>query len=244
MARINFEDKLWFDPRLELLIKRIGKFEAVGVLCCFWRLAQIYWTDKENPCSLIPEKAFNLAHFPADVLFECEFAERREGGIYAKGAEKNFEWVFKKRESGKKGGLAKAKQVVAGAKQMLSKSKQTLPSSSFSSSFSNNKENTLGSVEPHTDFGFEEELQNNYPKRNGSQRKQQALNTLKRKIKTKEEYAEFCTALRNYRDWCDREGKTGTEFVLQMTTWANNWREWLVLPDNKNNKPKKVLDFT
>lgn len=101
--------------------------------------------------------------------------------------------------------------------------------------------NLLVSDETDTVFSFEEELQNKYPKRNGSLNKAAAVRILKRKIKTKEEYDLFLTALANYRLWCDREKKTGTQYVLQISTWVNNWQEWLELPDGKNKKSKVVV---
>lgn len=97
MPRINVEDKLFLDERFIELAEDVGRFQAVGMLVCFWRLAQQYWVKEE----LIPAEVFNRRY---KILEKYGFAERREQGFYCSGSEQQFAWVVKQHKNGQKGG--------------------------------------------------------------------------------------------------------------------------------------------
>lgn len=72
-----------------------------------------------------------------------------------------------------------------------------------------------------------EALYQAYPKRKGSQRKTKGLETLKKKIKTQEQYDKILTAIKNYHAECEVNQKLGTEYVLQFATFVNGvWEEY------------------
>lgn len=104
----------------------------------------------------------------------------------------------------------------------------------------NRKEYMGSKKEPDTNFNFEEILKN-YPKRSGSLKKKTAILSLTKSIKNQGSLLLLTQAVENYRLWCDREKKTGTEFVMQLSTFANCWEEW-VEPDSAN-VPKKPFNF-
>lgn len=97
MARINVETKVWSMPAVQKLMIKMGdRHKAKGVLIDLWELAQTHWFPDRK---LIPEQAFKHADLP-DILFDLGLAEKRLGGIYAKGSEEAFAWLFEKRAAG------------------------------------------------------------------------------------------------------------------------------------------------
>lgn len=101
MARINLEDCFWADPRFTYLSKLLNDdLRAIGACIRLWRIAQSYSVRGE----LLPESAFNFAMLPNE-LFDAGFAERRDAGIYVKGADEHFSWLLSKVENGKIGGI-------------------------------------------------------------------------------------------------------------------------------------------
>jgi hypothetical protein len=99
MARINIESDLRIQPRFKALVRIVGdEDKAVGMLERFWRLAQRYWGQE---MALVPERDFEIEGL--EILLEVDLAERREGGIYARGSEQNFDWYLKKCRAGKLG---------------------------------------------------------------------------------------------------------------------------------------------
>jgi hypothetical protein len=143
MARINFEDSLWSDPRFLKLCVRLGDEEkAVGRLVIAWRFAQRFWCPDKKP---MPEDAWAAAGLGTELI-DTGLAKRVEKGIYLSGIEEQFAWWFQRQEAGKKGGDAtakKAKQKVATAKRRVATGKreeagpkQNEPSYSSSFSFS------------------------------------------------------------------------------------------------------------
>ena len=109
MARLNIEDSIWNDPRYWQLEQKLGKLGA-SQLFVFWKTAQAYWSNGKK---LVPEKAFRLAGFSEEII-NCELAERRPDGIYAKGAKKHFQWYFdsaeKRKTAGRIGGIKSAEK--------------------------------------------------------------------------------------------------------------------------------------
>jgi hypothetical protein len=68
---------------------------------------------------------------------------------------------------------------------------------------------------------------NEYPKRLGVSRKAEGIKRLKKQIKTAEDLDSLVGAIKAYREECDNNGKTGTQFVMQFSTFANCWREYV-----------------
>lgn len=101
MARINWEERVLTDPRMVILIKKLGRITAFGAMIEFWMLAQKFWLRDQ----LIPEEIFQSFEIPEDVI-SVGFGERRDGGIYACGSDKYFSWLRAKVENGRKGGVA------------------------------------------------------------------------------------------------------------------------------------------
>lgn len=105
MPRINFEDKLFVDPRYKKLCQLLGEVQANGWLVILWRLAQEYY--RKNILE-VPVKVYEFALFPKELI-ECEFVEKKEDSYYIKGSKRNFEWMKKRKEAGSKGGRTTAK---------------------------------------------------------------------------------------------------------------------------------------
>lgn len=92
MARINIDDELHADIRFKRLVRKLGnEDQAIGMLYRFWRLAQDYWGDE---CGLMPIAEFEAEDFRP--LAEVGFAEIRDDGYYAAGAEERFAWYLQK----------------------------------------------------------------------------------------------------------------------------------------------------
>lgn len=99
MARINVEDDYWSDPRREILARLVGDQErADGRMLRAWRVAQGFWKKDE----LIPPRMWDTGGF--DGILEADLAEKRDGGIYVRGAEGHFGWLESRARAGQKGG--------------------------------------------------------------------------------------------------------------------------------------------
>jgi hypothetical protein len=101
MARINVDDELLSFPRFQALVRRLnGDTEkALGRLIRFWWAAQRHWGQNRE---LVPIDEFELGD--CEHLLEVGLAVRRETGVYARGAEKHFEWYFERLEAARLGG--------------------------------------------------------------------------------------------------------------------------------------------
>lgn len=107
MARINIEDSIMEKAGFQKLMIKLGdRHKAMGVVWDLWRLAQKYWFPEKR---LIPFSAFEEADLP-ECLFDAGIglAEKRADGIYAKGSEEQFSWLFDSREQSKLGGQKSA----------------------------------------------------------------------------------------------------------------------------------------
>lgn len=132
MPRINIEESVFSTISFSKLIISLGERQrAIGAIVELWITAQKYWLPDKN---LIPAEEFKSID-NWKLLLDCRFAEERDNGFYAKGAEKHFQWWFNKQAAGRNGGLAKA----SSAKQKASTAKLLVPSFSSSSSFSSSE---------------------------------------------------------------------------------------------------------
>lgn len=108
MARLNIEDSIMEKAGFQKLMIKMGdRHKAMGVVWDLWRLAQKYWFPNKE---LIPLKVFEEAEIP-DCIFDksISLAEKRPHGVYAKGTEEQFAWLFDLREKAKIGGRNSAK---------------------------------------------------------------------------------------------------------------------------------------
>lgn len=100
MARINLDDKLFKEQGFQDLMIAVGNRRmAKGIVWELYVLAQKFWFPDRLP---IPLDVFKAAEFP-EVLYSANgLCELREGGVYARGSEEQFKWLFQKSEAGKK----------------------------------------------------------------------------------------------------------------------------------------------
>lgn len=171
-ARINIESDLFTrNEWTDLVIHFKDRAKALGELNWAWITAQQFWFPDRNP---IPHDVWKLQRLN-DALIDCGFAEKREDGVYMKGSEAQFSWLFQKQESGRKGGEASAKkraeqnttdvisissdaQADSSAAQAplddaqvdSSAVKQIQPSYSFSSSYSSSEELNLKNLKANS----------------------------------------------------------------------------------------------
>jgi hypothetical protein len=108
VARLNFDDALFKEEGFQNLLISVGdRQKAKGIVWELYELAQKYWYPDRK---LIPLEAFYDRNLPEDLYAKGGLAELRDGGVYVKGSEKQFEWLFEARENGKKGGKTSAKR--------------------------------------------------------------------------------------------------------------------------------------
>jgi uncharacterized protein YdaU (DUF1376 family) len=72
-----------------------------------------------------------------------------------------------------------------------------------------------------------------YPKRHGNLNRTAARAKFETKIRNGADPEEIIAAAERYKQFCDAEGKTGTEYVAMMSTWINQerWKDDLPEPD-------------
>lgn len=113
MARINVEDELFADFRFQDLCSTLGDIEkALGKMVRLWIVAQKYWVDNQ---ALIPFQVFEKG--PWEACLNAGLVEKRDTGYYVCGSEKQFSWLTKASEAGKKS--AKNRQEKYGTSQPL-----------------------------------------------------------------------------------------------------------------------------
>lgn len=120
--RYNLDDEFFADPRYEMLAELIGDGEkTVGRCVKAWRLA---WKYHENG-KLIPRAL--AEHAGIMDLVRVDLAEEREDGIYVRGTDEKFAWIFKNRESAQAGGRksAEARKEKYGSAKPQAKQKRT-----------------------------------------------------------------------------------------------------------------------
>jgi hypothetical protein len=167
MARLNVDDSWWSDSRRSKLIEllRGNSRLADGLALQVWKLSQNHCKGETGH---IPLSQF-LCLPDFELLFECDLAVLIQANtkqtpskakqtiaeakqdeqilsncqVYVRGSKQNHEWLNKRRDNGRLGGVKSAKRprdkggkLQANTKQTPSKTKQTQASSSSSSSFS------------------------------------------------------------------------------------------------------------
>lgn len=113
MARINVEDELFADFRFQDLCSTLGDIEkALGKMVRLWIVAQKYWVDNQ---ALIPFQVFEKG--PWQACLNAGLVEKKDTGYYVCGSEKQFSWLVKASEAGKKS--AKNRQEKYGSSQPI-----------------------------------------------------------------------------------------------------------------------------
>lgn len=82
-----------------------------------------------------------------------------------------------------------------------------------------------------------------YPSRVGGLEKPKAEEKFKALLKSGEDPGDILLGVENYRKHCDREGKTGTSYVKQMTTFLNGrcWLEDYTAIEPTRAKPRREM---
>lgn len=223
MARINIEDTIYRDVRFHKLSAFEGKHKALGLCVAAWDLAQLWFL--KHPDGLIPfaewdkESEFLL-------LEKYGLAERKDNGIYVKGAGTQFEYLTKRVEAGRAGGLKTQGKNSSKLKQI----KQNQPSSSSSSSSSSSTNNNTVLPDGNTTHYNFELIFNAYPKRKGSTGKAEAIKKLKQLVKCENDFNKLLLSAKNYCIECRKNGNYGTEFVAMASTFFGKkeiYKEWV-----------------
>lgn len=104
---MNVEDSFFKDKRFIKLAIKLGD-EDLALGCCIqmWFLAQNYWRKNQR---IIPIEVWQKQDM-RDELIEVGLAEKRDEGIYVKGAEKHFDWIYQRAEAGRAGGRVSAQR--------------------------------------------------------------------------------------------------------------------------------------
>lgn len=109
MARMSIDDSVARDPRITLLSKMLGwsRHAALGCL-----VADVWPICYDQATHLISPKLIDVAAGQvgfADAMVDCELAKRVRGGkLSVSGAAERIEYLEKKKESGRVGGIKSA----------------------------------------------------------------------------------------------------------------------------------------
>ncbi len=91
MARLNIETSINRDHAFQELLCKVGdRHRAKGICWELWELAQKYWVPERK---LIPESEFKKLGL--EVTLEVGLAEKRAGGVYARGTEEQCKGLFR-----------------------------------------------------------------------------------------------------------------------------------------------------
>jgi len=247
MARLNLEPKTWSSYKFQKLLIMIGdRHRAMGIVVDLWALAQAHWFPKRE---LIPFDEFERAGLP-EALIECGLAERTPNGIYAKGAEDQFAWLFQAQEAGKRSGQARSKNPLNGGSTAVNGGSTVVEG--HSTSLLSTPTPTLKNIAPsknellfipaeRTRFNFLE-IYKKYPRKEG---KQVGINRAKREIKTPADFQALSKAVDRYLEHA-KQNATEKRFLKMFSTFIGEWRDWLE-PDagagQDFSKAKDKLDY-
>lgn len=234
MARVTIDSSLFTDPRFNKALVVLGAKETIGQWVMLLFAAEKYYLSH----GYIPTEI--LRHASIDSCFrDFELIIETDGGYKLFNQDEQFSWLRKQAENGRKGGLARA----SNAKRALSASSdssQIKPTITTSITITKEKENIIKEKEPkptpighssENKFSSEfEEIKNLYPKRKGHLNLAGARKAVVKLLGSGVSLDELKSAARAYKEDCSKSGRTGTEFVLQMSTFFGKneiWREYL-----------------
>jgi hypothetical protein len=244
MARINIEDSIYRDERFHKLSAFEGYYKALGICVAAWDLAH-RWFNK-HPENLIPFSVWDEKN-ELSLLEKYGLAERRDNGVYVKGSSTQCDYLTKRVEAGRRGGL-KSQEIFS---SKLKQIEQNRPSVSSSFSLSNSEElknvfsdeNTTIKVEPKFDL---EILYKQYPKRQGNQRKAAGLKSLSKIIKQQTDFDDALRAVKNYKHHAITSKTEGTPMVAMFATFFGRdeiWKEWIDRSAESTTQPLAAVDF-
>lgn len=105
MARINIESSVYKEIGFQDLMIFCGSRRlAKGTLTELYELAQEYWFPHRKP---IPKQVFEEHEFPAILYGPRGLCILKSDGIYVRGSEKAFQWLFDKVSAGQKSAEAR-----------------------------------------------------------------------------------------------------------------------------------------
>lgn len=115
--RINIDSEFFSDERVTVLSQQLNEshFTVRGRLISVWHKAYL------RKSSVLTEKEIRFAGGHSDLaklMADCDLATEVEGGFFLKGVEERIEWLKKKEESGRKGGIKSAEMREAKRKQI------------------------------------------------------------------------------------------------------------------------------
>lgn len=157
-SRLNVEPELFADPRYQVLVEKVGRFVAGGMILDFWRLAQGYYKTGRR----VPKDLFELGGY--GPLLAVGLAKEEPDGIRAAGEGEQFGWLRGKAAAGAEGGRKSGEARRSKAKQNeASRSETNPPSPPPSPSRSTNEEESAApqaplSLPPPSASGAQENL--------------------------------------------------------------------------------------
>lgn len=191
----------------------------------------------------IPDEDFLLARFgqcdasiARKVLDEC-FNKTDAGWVNPELLEIQEEQETKRqryKDAGRAGGLAKAAKKASDA-TATPEQRSTIREEK------SKKETTTSYSDEFEDFW------NTYPKRKGSNSKKKAHAAWRSALKAGATRERVMDGARRYREFCDSENKTGTQFVAMAATWLNQerWDDELEgeTPNNGNERHINLMSW-
>lgn len=247
MARINVEERFWFDPRLKALKRELGEYEATGQVLEFWRLAQQYFINNEN----IPHEHWNVSGL-SEFLIKFGFAiKHKDNSVSAQSGAKHFRWLIKAKEDGRIGGQLSSqrnrdrfgrllpKKESKGHPRVIQGSPSTIQSStSTSTSTSTSKNKEINTYALSDDIACElNGVYLNYPRKRG---KQQGMKIAIKQIASKEDLDKFKKAVSNFRLEMIKESRPEDK-ILYFSSFMKVWKDWINI--ETTSQPKRTFTF-
>lgn len=105
-APVRVEDRVWSDPRVELLGALLGVPQEFAIEVAVSRLVKLWGFCTDRGAHVLPERLVTTilrSEAGADALIDADLGERTDGGIYVRGTRGRIEWLEKKRAAARKG---------------------------------------------------------------------------------------------------------------------------------------------
>lgn len=111
MARINFESRIYKEQGFQDLMIHVGdRQKAKGIVLELFELAQTHWFPKRKP---IPKELFESLGFPKVLYGPGGLCVLKSEGVYVRGSEEQFAWLFQKKAAGEASGEARREAAAA-----------------------------------------------------------------------------------------------------------------------------------
>jgi hypothetical protein len=233
---VKIYDSLFSDNRfIDLVIKCGNRHKAMGMCVDAFSLAIKYWTDDENPRSLVPLEAFKNSQL--EMLIDVNLAKLENNCVYVRGinkiGEERLQILEIRREIGKKGGLASAKQRQANANQLLT---NCSPIGDQNQPEKKRKEKKREEID-NTLVQQVELAYNKYPRKEGKLLGIKAI--IKQLTKDPSLLASYLKSVDNYAAICHNSG-TDKKYIKLFSTFCNKdcWPDYV-----ETKTPQKKLEL-